>query len=317
MIVFESRKARRVLVRLERGEELLASLAALAKEEKIRSAWIRGVGALEWVELDRHDQARRAPEPPQRFDTPCDVLTLEGHVATEDGEPTPVLFATLSRRTDNGVDVLGGRVVRAGVFAVELALEVFGDVRLERTADARTGLSLWAGPSRQGVKAKKTAEPSRTWTRPPAAEAPEAPENDEEPAAEAAPSAPASSGGVTWADVAAVSAAPEVAREEAPPPRSAARPGRTGRRAKTPDFEPPPLPDEGADFTDEPTPEKGDFIQHRQFGLCRVDRHDGQGGVTIKLPSGVRKKIKLDYMEVGQPRMEGKKRVYPVRPRRR
>jgi hypothetical protein len=71
------------------------------------------------------------------------------------------------------------------------------------------------------------------------------------------------------------------------------------------------------EFFAEPQPEKGDFIEHRQFGLCRIDREDEDGGLIIRLPSGVRKVIKLDFMEVGQPRIEGTRRIFPVRPRRR
>ncbi|HJL20302.1 MAG TPA: DNA-binding protein [Sandaracinaceae bacterium LLY-WYZ-13_1] len=322
MIVFESRKQRRALLRLERGEELVASLRKWAEEQKVKAAWVRGVGALEWAVLDRHDQARRAPEPPQRFDTPCELLTLEGHVSLEDGAPTPMLHATLARRTDNGVDLLGGRVVRAGVFGVELMIDVLADVRLERVEDEATGLAVWTGPSRPGAEAHRAA-PTRAWVEP-ASEAPddEGDEHDrDEPDDEDGGEAPAaSSGGVSWADVAAVSASPEV---DAPPKRRQKGRAKRARGAQppTPAFEPPPMPstaDEPDDvYDDEPTPEKGDFIQHRQFGQCKVDREDGRGGLVIKLPSGVRKTIKLDYMEVGQPRMEGRKRVFPIRPRKK
>lgn len=64
-------------------------------------------------------------------------------------------------------------------------------------------------------------------------------------------------------------------------------------------------------------PQKGDWIDHRQFGVCRVDREDEDGGLVIRLPSGVRKTIKLDYMEVGRPRAEPNRRVFPLRPRKR
>ena len=58
-------------------------------------------------------------------------------------------------------------------------------------------------------------------------------------------------------------------------------------------------------------------MQHRQFGLCKVEKEDGSGGIVIKLQSGVRKTIKLAYLEVGSPRQEGGRRVFPIRPRKR
>lgn len=109
-----------------------------------------------------------------------------------------------------------------------------------------------------------------------------------------------SAAGVSWADVAAVSAAPEAPfrKEES-----------TGERV----FDPPP---DASGETGTVIPEKGDFIQHRQFGRCKVERPDKGGGIVIKLPSGIRKTLRLDFMDVGAPRMEGSRRVFPVRPRK-
>jgi len=316
MFVLESKTQRRILARLEQGEELVASLVKLAEEEGIGAAWIRGVGTLEWVELDRHDQGLRRAEPPQRFSAPCEILSLEGSLAGG----APMLHVTLSRRTDNGVEVLGGRLTAGRVFSVELYLECFDDLALSRAKDRTTGLDVWEGEARAGAAAKPA--PSRAWTAEPEPEDDDDEgydfeDEDDDQDDDEAPSAP-SSGGVSWADVAAVSAAPEVARQ----PEPAAPPKKRKKRREAPvGFKPPPLPEKKrtseSEFMDEPIPEKGDFIQHRQFGLCRVDKEDGEGGIVIKLPSGVRKTIKLDYMEVGQPRMEGNKRVYPIRPRRR
>lgn len=112
---------------------------------------------------------------------------------------------------------------------------------------------------------------------------------------------PAEAPAVSWADVAEVSAAPEATfvKEES-----------TGQRV----FDPPP--DEGEEIQTL-LPVKGDFIHHRMFGLCKVDRPDKGGGVVIRLPSGIRKTIRFDFMDVGAPRMEGSRRVFPVRPRKR
>ena len=74
---------------------------------------------------------------------------------------------------------------------------------------------------------------------------------------------------------------------------------------------------EATAFLDEPIPQKGDFVDHRQFGLCRVEGEDEDGGLRIRLPSGVRKVIRLDFLEVLPPRHEGDRKVFPLRPRKR
>lgn len=314
MMTFESRKSRRMIVRLDRGEELCASLEALARREGISAAWVRGIGSLAWVELDRHDQARRKAEPPQRFETPSDVLSLEGSLAMQDGAPRALLHATLARRTDNGVDVIGGRVREAGVFSCELVIEHFADLVLARARDAATGLDLFEGgearPAEPRPAEARPTEPRPAEARPresrpaPARPASSAWTREPEPKEpEPAPEPARTAGGVSWADVAAVSAAPPVFEE----------PVRRGPEASRA----PALRDTRNEPADELQPQRGDFLEHRQFGLCKIDREDEEGGLVIRLPSGVRKTIKLDFMEVGQPRMEGTRRIFPIRPRKR
>jgi predicted DNA-binding protein with PD1-like motif len=277
MIVLTSGKSRRLVVRLERGEDLVRAIETLAQREGVRAGWVRGVGSLSWVELDRHDQTRRGPEPPQRFDIPCDILTLEGSLAMTGDAIRATLFATLARRTDNGVDVLGGRVRAGLVFHAELVIEAFDDLVLSRQHDDRTGLTLWVG-----TEEERDVEADRTI--------------DDEPETQLAPK-------VSWADVAAVSAAPPAPpSKRTPPDRSSAHDRR--RRAEE-------------EFLSAPLPGRGDFIDHMQFGVCKVDREDEEGGLVVRLPSGVRKTIRLDFMDVGAPRHENERRIFPVRPRRR
>ena len=62
-------------------------------------------------------------------------------------------------------------------------------------------------------------------------------------------------------------------------------------------------------------PEKGDWIEHAKFGLCKIEGLSGDGVCIIKLPDARRKKIKIDAMRVLAPRSEDGRRVFPVRPK--
>jgi predicted DNA-binding protein with PD1-like motif len=62
-------------------------------------------------------------------------------------------------------------------------------------------------------------------------------------------------------------------------------------------------------------PEKGDWIEHAKFGLCKIEGLSGDGVCIIKLPDARRKKIKIDAMQVLAPRSDGERRVFPVRPK--
>lgn len=125
---------------------------------------------------------------------------------------------------------------------------------------------------------------------------------------------------LTWAQVAAVS---ESAR--AVPVRPASTKVRTRPKVQPtvplPRVDPIPTSRDRAvepEYLDEPMPERGDHVSHKQFGLCKVERVDDDGALRVKLPSGQRKEIKLDPFVVEGPRLDGAgRRVFDLVPRRR
>ena len=68
-------------------------------------------------------------------------------------------------------------------------------------------------------------------------------------------------------------------------------------------------------FLDEPEIEAGDYVDHKQFGICKVTRVSDDGALLIKLPTGRTKQIKLTVLEVLPAREDTKRRIYPLRPR--
>ncbi len=272
-------RQRRFFVRVRAGEDLLEAVEALAQREELQAAWIRGVGALERAELEH-----------ETLDEPCEVLSLSGSLAWDGDDVRPRLRVTLAPLAAGG-RVVGGVLRRAPATDLQLVVESFDDVPVE----------LVTTPNRT-PRIVASAPPSRALVEPSFVDEDD---YDDEEDADAAPAA------VSWADVAKASAVVE-AMPEPPPPRAPRAPVRP--------HEPPPRPSPTSEPTVEhrgPTPEKGDFVQHVQFGLCKVEKADGRGGIVIKLPSGLRKKLRLDFMDVGRPRRDEGRRVFPVRPRKR
>jgi len=68
-------------------------------------------------------------------------------------------------------------------------------------------------------------------------------------------------------------------------------------------------------IAEEHKPEKGDWIEHAKFGLCKIEGLSGDGVCFIKLPDARRKKIKIDAMQVLAPRIDGERKIFPVRPK--
>lgn len=299
MIAVESRHTRRFVVRLERGEEVIASLRRLAQSERFRAAWIRGTGLCEWAEVTEWDPSREAFRAPRHLAGPLALLSLEGNVSMRLGEPYVELRAAFSREGDTGLAVAGGQLVVASALNVECVVEVFEDVRLERDEERETGLSVWKGERTPGIVARPTqargASPPHVATPAMQPERPEPPVVERE-AAMTTSTAP------SWSDVARASSAnAEVTRKAAAPfvPRF-------DRPVAAPSVE-----------DDEPQPQKGDWVDHRQFGLCRVDGVDAEGGLVIRLASGQRKVVHTETLEVMPPRFDGERRIFALRPRKR
>jgi predicted DNA-binding protein with PD1-like motif len=298
VFVVESRHARRLVVRVDRGEEVIASIQKLAASERFRAAWIRGTGHVEWVDLVHWDALKEIETRPRRIEGPLLALSVEGNVSMRLGEPFVVLRGSFSREHDAGLQVVGGQVAAMSALALEVTVEIYEDARLERDEDPPTGLSLWKGERTPGVMARSgTPQKAPPPREPPTAVAPPrelAPRPIAEPAKPSSSPSHSPSPALGWAQVAAVSEQAEKVR--------ASEPQRASR---------------AADDGEEPVLQKGDWIEHRQFGLCRVDGEDAEGALIIKLPSGMRKHIKLDFMEVLPPRHDGERRIYPLRPKKR
>jgi predicted DNA-binding protein with PD1-like motif len=324
MIVFESRSVRRIVGRLERGESVREAVVGIVRARGLTTAWLRAIGHLEWAEVRRFDERARKHDPAERIEAPCRVVALEGNVSYGDGgEPSVRLEATLVREGAGGAVTFGGELVDAGVFDLELVMECYDDLGLRRERDADTGLDLWSGVStKDGAPARPSSVPElRDRPRGPA------PVRDREPAPAIRDREPSpvlrdrdhpgqSPAAVSWQQAAAL------AQKPAPAPP---KPGMGRRSVLTEAREPAPVPDpipekrkiDPDELLAEPIPEQGDYVEHQVFGLCRVEGEDAEGGIIIRLPSGVRKHINLDVLEVRPGRVESDRIVYPVRPRRR
>jgi len=191
----ESRRGRRIVGKLDRGVELIEAIADVCKKRGVRCGELRGLGSLEAIEVAEYDQREKQWRPPKRFQAAFEICNLTGNISERGGELVVHAHITVMRDRDNGIELIGGHLVRARVFAVELVIEAFDDLLLRRGVDEATGLALWNEKYEEALEtpvAEPQAPASAPTPAPPPFEA-------RVPNASAMPSA------ATWADVARAS----------------------------------------------------------------------------------------------------------------
>jgi len=126
------------LIRLERGEEIHASLTAWAASAGCEGAVLTGLGAVEDVELGFYHLDRREYE--RRVERgPLELLSLTGNLSVVDGRP--VLHAHVVLMRDD-FTLAGGHLFRARVAVTgEISVERT-DLRLTRQRNEEVGLPL-------------------------------------------------------------------------------------------------------------------------------------------------------------------------------
>jgi predicted DNA-binding protein with PD1-like motif len=280
MIVFESTKGRRFVGRIERGESLVEAISLLLRERGVTSAWLTVLGALEWADLARADQVGGAEAKPVRVEE-CEILHLAGNVSLRRDEPSVRLHGAVSRVTSTRHEVVAGRVVDARVYACEFHVSCFDDVLLKREYDAATGLDLWAGDRLAApVGDDERGFDGRVTNPPPQSKAQRA----GGPAGAPTGGSTGGTGDLSWAQVAAAAHAAAVQQ-----------PASSGV---------------------EQMPQIGDMLDHKSFGLCRVEGRGTDGALIIRLPNDPRrKKISVEHFEFVGPRSEGGRRVFALRRR--
>lgn len=127
-----------IAVRLEVGEEVVASLAEIAEREGVTFASVSGIGAADDIAVSVYDvKAKKYFD--NEFREPMEITSLLGTVSEKDGAPYIHIHAAAGRADGS---VVGGHLKRAVISATcELVLHtVYG--RVPRFYDERTGLNL-------------------------------------------------------------------------------------------------------------------------------------------------------------------------------
>jgi len=126
------------VVRLKRGEEIVAGLVEFASEAGLRSGFVTGLGAISDVELgffdfETKEYVRR------KFDGHYELVNLTANISILDGEPFLHAHITMA---NSGCEPFAGHLYSAIVAATGEFFVTSTGVELVRKLDDETGLNL-------------------------------------------------------------------------------------------------------------------------------------------------------------------------------
>jgi len=128
------------LIRLEKGEELVATLTGFCAEHDIKSGWITGIGGVQRASVGYYNLKRKSYIY-RRIKDANELISLTGNVSDVDGLPFLHLHAVVADRNNKAQ---GGHVHHIIIGATaEIRLVTF-DEPLKRELDEDIGLKLLA-----------------------------------------------------------------------------------------------------------------------------------------------------------------------------
>lgn len=129
-----------LVVRLDRGEEIVSTLANLAKRENITLANVQGIGACDQVKYSLYNVAERSYSP-NELNEELELTSLNGNMSMMDGDYYGHFHATFGRADGS---VVGGHLNEAVISGTgEIFIHMISG-EVERTKDeAETGLNLF------------------------------------------------------------------------------------------------------------------------------------------------------------------------------
>lgn len=126
-----------LVIRLSKGEEVVASIKEVAAKENIRSAVITGIGAVDFAKVGVF-LARQKTYVAEELSGDMEITSLSGSVTRMDGAPYIHIHATLAGEKG----VFGGHLNEAYVSATLEVILISVNIPIDRKYDTETGLNL-------------------------------------------------------------------------------------------------------------------------------------------------------------------------------
>lgn len=130
------------VLRLERGEDVLASITKFCKQKGIGSGFFHAIGAVEQAKIGYYDLAKKEYGS-KEYPAAMEVASMTGNIALVDDAPFVHCHAVLSGIAPGTENLPVGGHVFAATVAVTLEVHLVAfDERVRRSLDDEIGLKL-------------------------------------------------------------------------------------------------------------------------------------------------------------------------------
>lgn len=127
------------MIRLEKGEKIMASLKEFANEYNVESGEIRALGAVGYASLSLYTPENKSYIT-KEFNEPFEISYLYGNFSRMNNQPYLHVHICLNNKNFEGI---GGHLNEATITATfEGYIEVF-DTKINRVNDSNVNLNVW------------------------------------------------------------------------------------------------------------------------------------------------------------------------------
>lgn len=133
------RETGKIIVRLDRGDEVISSLTKIIQKENLKGGFVSAIGAADVIEVGLYE-VEKQHYLSKRFEGDFEILSCLGNVSRKDGEPYLHLHMSFS---DKDYHVYGGHLSYcriSGTFECVIGLT---QNEINRMKDSKTGLNIF------------------------------------------------------------------------------------------------------------------------------------------------------------------------------
>lgn len=129
-------------IRLDKSDEVIASLLKLCEKERISVAQIQGIGGCDTVTTGVFDLEKRVYNE-ETVSGMLEMISLDGNITENEGKPYLHAHATFAYKEDGETKLLSGHLLRAVIGLTGEIVLTPADGRISRRFVEEDGIRVW------------------------------------------------------------------------------------------------------------------------------------------------------------------------------